>query len=140
LREREDRRGGQRAHDRDRRTSAATEVAEGDGQFGQLTRSAQVAEARPIVRYPRAALAASDRPVTAQQRRDRTSCFSCDWELSEGDAANPGVGMGLAIGLGESLSGKDGQQVADLLLAGERVGQGQVGLDRVVVAAAVARA
>jgi hypothetical protein len=49
-----------------------------------------------------------------------------------------GFDSGLAIGLGVSLSGEDGQKVPDLLLAGERVGEGQVGLDRVVVAAAVA--
>ncbi len=45
--------------------------------------------------------------------------------------------MGLAAGLG-LLSGEEGEEVVDLLLAGERVGEGQVGLDRVVVAAAVA--
>jgi hypothetical protein len=38
------------------------------------------------------------------------------------------------------LPGKDGQEVADPLLAGERVRDGQVGLDRVLVSAAVARA
>jgi hypothetical protein len=97
-------------------------------------------EVRPIGSLPASRIAASDRPVTAQQRRDRTSCASVRLGAQRGDAANPGVGMGLAIGLGEWLSGKDGQQVADLLLAGERIGQGQVGLDRVVVAAAVARA
>ena len=37
--EREDRRGGQRAHDRDQRASAATEVAEAGSQFGQPTRA-----------------------------------------------------------------------------------------------------
>jgi hypothetical protein len=46
---------------------------------------------------------------------------------------------GLATGR-STLSGEEGQEIADLPFAGERVGQGQVGLDRVVVAAAVALA
>ncbi len=46
------------------------------------------------------------------------------------------VNVGLAAAVW-ALSGKDGQEIADLLLARERVGEGQVGLDCVVVAAAV---
>jgi hypothetical protein len=51
-----------------------------------------------------------------------------------------GFDIGRAAGLSERCPREDGQEVADLLLAGERVGEGQVGLDRVVVAAAVALA
>ena len=38
------------------------------------------------------------------------------------------------------LCGEDREEVADALLVGELVGEGQVGVDRVVVAAAVALA
>lgn len=55
-------------------------------------------------------------------------------------ASAAAAGVGLAVRLGRRLSAKDGQQVADVLSAGKRVGEGQVGLDRVVVTAAVARA
>jgi hypothetical protein len=37
-----------------------------------------------------------------------------------------GLDIAKAIGLSESLSGEDGQKVPDLLLTGERVGEGQV--------------
>jgi hypothetical protein len=98
---------------------------------------------------PESGIAAFDRRVHAQKRSNRTWSqnaaigrrpSSCERELGEADAATFGVCIGLAIGLGESRSAEDGQEVADLRFADERVGEGQVGLDRVLVASTVARA